>query len=288
MSTPKRATRRAAFTRAARKAALLFATSYRQERAEAVEPPRFLRDKEKIEFIQGWTGSQELEGLYLLASLVPPTECIVEIGSFFGRSTAALALGTGSRERAVVSVDPHDGGDGPGVSWQSRTPVTSEQALRFNLAVAGITEAVEIHVQTSKQAAREFTDERPVGLLFVDGLHTEEAVVTDVSVWARLVSQDVIVVFDDWMFPDVMEGIKKLERDAMLPPRLGSLGRHLVFSSPDRVTPVLPRLKTLAEIAAGNRWFLRDRASRYFSTLAVSTGDPAPIGSGVTPDPKDV
>jgi hypothetical protein len=261
---------------------VLFATSYRQERAEAIELPQFLRDQEKIQFIQGWTGSQELEGLYLLASVVPSTECIVEIGSFFGRSTAALALGTGSRERAVISVDPHDGGDGPGISWQSRIPVTSEQALRFNLAVAGITEAVEVHVQTSKQAASEYTDGRRVGLLFVDGLHTEEAVVADVSVWARRLSQDVIVVFDDWMLPEVMAGIKKLERDAMLPPRLGSLGRHVVFSSPDRVTPVLPRLKTLAEIAAGNRWVLRDRASRYLSTLAVSTGDPAPIGSGVT------
>ena len=266
--------RRVALARSGRKALSLFLRSYREERAESVQQPAYAKNRDKIEFIQGWSNPEELESLYLLASTVPPTESIVEVGSFCGRSTVALALGAGSRDHSVISVDTHDGS---GTPVEREMKFTSESTLRFNLALARVDKAVDVRVVTSADAASAYGDDRRIGLLFIDGLHTTDAVVTDARLWSPHLGDDPVEVFDDWLDASVMAGIERAERAGLLPPRLGTVGRHLVFASRHRVSAVLPRLRTLAEIAAGNRWFLRNRALRYVGPVLHSEQRPTPI-----------
>ncbi len=273
-ATQWQVSRRVALARSGRKAVSLFLRSYREERAQSDQEPVYAKNRTKIEFIQGWSGPEELESLYLLASTVPPTESIVEVGSFCGRSTVALALGTGSRDHAVISVDTHDGS---GTPLKPQMKFTSESTLRFNLALAQVDEAVDVQVMTSAEAASAYGDDRRIGLLFIDGLHTTDAVVTDARLWSPHFGDDPVEVFDDWPDASVMAGIRRAERAGLLPPRLGAVGRHLVFASRHRVRAVLPRLRTLAEIAAGNRWFLKNRALRYGGPVLHQEKWPWPI-----------
>jgi hypothetical protein len=77
-----------------------------------------------------------------------------------------------------------------------------------------------------------------------------------------------------------MAGIEKAERAGLSPPGLGTVGRHLVFASRHGVRTILLRLRTPAEIAAANRWFLRNRALRYIGLFFTrSSGQ----GRSVTP-----
>lgn len=82
---------------------------YRRRRVVRHEPASFTRAWASIDSVDGWLPKREGELLFHLASLVASNEAIVEIGSYCGRSTSALALGTGCRANAVYAVDPHTG-----------------------------------------------------------------------------------------------------------------------------------------------------------------------------------
>ena len=49
----------------------------------------------------------------------------------------------------------------------------------------------------------------PIRLLFIDGLHTYEAVAADIRDWAPRVVPGGIIVFDDYMNPDPTFGVKR-------------------------------------------------------------------------------
>jgi hypothetical protein len=85
-------------------------------------------------------------------------------------------------------------------------------------------------------------DGPPVGLLFVDGWHSTDAVVADVESWRPHLAPDPIVVFDDHPDPEVAAGVAKVE--ATLPPRLGACGKDLVFG-PESLLDGAPRLRQL-------------------------------------------
>lgn len=266
----------AAVIEATRKAGSAWLAAYREAEAEAPQDPGFAGDFERIDFVEGMTRSViDLEGLYLLASTVRPQESVVEVGSFCGRSTVALACGAQRRERAVITVDTHAGD----IFQLERlgTQPSSEPVLRFNLAFADVESAVEVLTMTSVEAASAYDDPRPIGLLFIDGWHTEEAVVADARAWSAHLAEDPIVVFDDWMMPEVMAGIRHAEDEGLLPPRLGRLARHLVFCSRNRVEAVLPRLRTLADLNKPPRQYLRERASQLVPALAHPVVGPDPI-----------
>ena len=238
-----------------RRVAEALVDSYREAGAEAAQAPHVAEDLARIQFLQGWTGLLELEELYLLASTVPDDEVVVEVGSYCGRSTAALALGAGCRDHAVVTIDPHTGDIG-----QSEVVLpSSEPVLRYNLALAGVTSAVDVQVMTSEDAAAAYVAPPSVGMLFVDGWHTRDAVIADVRAWSRHLSSDAVVVFDDWHWVEVMAGIREAEAAGLLPERLGCVSNHLVFGSSSRVAQVLPRLRTLAELAMPRRKYLREQ-----------------------------
>ena len=59
----------------------------------------------------GWLTADEAQGLAALAANTDSSDVIVEIGSYRGRSTIALALG--SRGASVFAVDPHEHLTGP-------------------------------------------------------------------------------------------------------------------------------------------------------------------------------
>ena len=140
------------------------------------------RVKPLIADVPGWLTDEEGEALYDLARACTGRGVIVEIGSWKGKST--VCLGLGSKEGAVLpvyAVDPHADyrfGD-----------------FKANVERAGITDLVR-PVASLSQAAADGFDEA-IELLFVDGSHQYDLVLEDFEKWVPKVVEGGWVAFHD-------------------------------------------------------------------------------------------
>jgi MMP 1-O-methyltransferase len=138
--------------------------------------------KPLIADVPGWLTDEEGEALYELARACSGRGVIVEIGSWKGKST--ICLGLGSRAGAslpVYAVDPHADyrfGD-----------------FKTNVERAGITDLVRPIASLSQPAADHF--EEPIELLFVDGSHEYDLVLEDFEKWVPKVVENGWVAFHD-------------------------------------------------------------------------------------------
>lgn len=152
---------------------------------------------EAVRETEGWLSDEEVALLYLLAKQIPAESDIVEVGSYRGRSTVALALGArhGARDQQrdaapVFAIEPHE-------------PFTGERGGQFGPADraafygamlrTGCFEEVRLVNLTSVQVAPAWR--RQVGLLWIDGDHRYDAVADDVLAWSQHLQVGAAVVF---------------------------------------------------------------------------------------------
>jgi len=154
--------------------------------------------------VEGWFGPLEGRLLYRLAAAADPAGCIVEIGSWHGRSTIWLAAGARSgRGARIVAIDPHSG-----TSLREEGEDT-EPELRANLERAGVSGQVDIVTSTSAEAAAGWT--RPVSLLWVDGDHSFEAVKLDLELWGpHLLPGAAVALHDTFVLPGPERAVRSL------------------------------------------------------------------------------
>lgn len=140
------------------------------------------RVKPLIADIPGWLTDEEGEALYELARGCTGSGVIVEIGSWKGKSTVCLGLGSqAGKSVPIYAVDPHADyrfGD-----------------FKTNIERAGIAELVHPIASLSQAAADGF--EQPIELLFVDGSHEYELVLEDFEKWVPKVVDGGSVAFHD-------------------------------------------------------------------------------------------
>jgi MMP 1-O-methyltransferase len=215
------------FLRACRAGARTTVATFRTRRSDAHEDPGFLSVWDAIDSVDGWLSRREAELLFLLAGSVQDDHAIVEIGSYCGRSTSALGFGTRSRRKSVYAVDPHTGDRS---QVEAGLAIDTFDTFLETMKRLGLTGAV-VPVRTRSVEAAEAYQGPKIGLLFVDGWHSAEAVIQDVKGWSPYFAPDPIVVFDDFQFPEVAAGIAEVRH--LLPPPLGSVGKDLVFGSLD-------------------------------------------------------
>jgi hypothetical protein len=146
--------------------------------------------------IDGWLAKEEAELLYQLAKSIN-AGCIVEVGSYRGRSTVALAFGAiAGGEAPVFAIDPHEkfiglhGGEfGPidrGYFMQKMLELRLYHRVRLiNASVESLAGLWPI----------------PIGLLWIDGDHRYEAVARDFGHWRHSLAPNALVVFDDARLP---------------------------------------------------------------------------------------
>jgi predicted O-methyltransferase YrrM len=150
------------------------------------------RDLAAIRATDGELSSDEATLLYDLARAAAGG-CIVEIGTFHGKSTVACALGTRAGQNArVYAVDPFL--PFTGVCGGRFGPADKTVLLR-NLLLADVGEQVWLLHTTSVQAARGWSER--VALLWIDGDHSYEAVQADVQAWMPFVIPGGVVAFHD-------------------------------------------------------------------------------------------
>jgi len=140
------------------------------------------RVKPLIANIPGWLTDEEGEALYELARACRGDGVIVEIGSWKGKSTVCLGLGSqAGKSVPVYAIDPHADyrfGD-----------------FKDNVERAGLTELVRPIASLSQPAADSF--DQPIELLFVDGSHEYDLVLEDFEKWVPKVVDGGWVAFHD-------------------------------------------------------------------------------------------
>lgn len=196
------------------------------------EPPEFsrlARDVLCTGRIEGWRYRQDLLLLYLLARDVPGPGVTLEIGSYKGLATTALAYGArhGGKD-PVHTVDPHTG-DRQDLEARGGTVTSSEATFRRNIEDAGIGDEVVHYTMTSDELAERWGD-RPIRLLFVDGWHGYDAVTADLRDFVPHLTTDGAVVVDDYLnYDDVRAAVD--DAAAWLPPHQLRAGRMRVAST---------------------------------------------------------
>jgi len=154
------------------------------------------------------------EGLALFdaAAQYSPVGPVLEIGSYCGKSTIYLAAAARAAGQLVVTVDHHRGSEEHQPGWEYHDPALVDPAtgrldtlpsLRATLAAAGLEEHVVVVVGRSADVARVWAT--PLGLVFIDGGHTEAAAVTDYESWAPWVAVGGALAIHD-VFPDPADG----------------------------------------------------------------------------------
>ncbi|MGX2997480.1 class I SAM-dependent methyltransferase [Streptomyces sp. JNUCC 64] len=152
------------------------------------------------------------EGLALYAAARTATALgrpLLEVGTYCGRSTLLLADAARAGGVTALTVDHHRGSEEQQPGWEYHDPATLDPELdgvmdtlplfRRVLYKAGLEEHVVALVGRSPQIAALWT--APLGLVFVDGGHTDEHAGADYDGWApRLVPDGLLVIHD--VFPD--------------------------------------------------------------------------------------
>ncbi|MFD5395045.1 class I SAM-dependent methyltransferase [Streptomyces sp. NPDC127097] len=155
------------------------------------------------------------EGLALYAAAAEAAALglpLVEVGTYCGRSTILLADAARGAGVLAVTVDHHRGSEEqqPGWEYHDATVVDPEvgrmdtlPTFRRTLHSAGLEEHVLALVGRSPQAAAVW--QAPVGLVFIDGGHTDEHATADYEGWAPHLAADGLLVIHD-VFADPADG----------------------------------------------------------------------------------
>ena len=160
----------------------------------------------------GFMPPEEGLALYRAAAAYAPAGPVLEIGTYCGKSTIYLAAAARQAGQAVITVDHHHGSEENQPGWEYHDPglvdprtgrLDTLPHVRATLGDAGVEDDVIVIVGRSAQVARLWRT--PVGLLFIDGGHSEAAAQADYEGWARWVAPCGALAIHD-VFPDPADG----------------------------------------------------------------------------------
>jgi predicted O-methyltransferase YrrM len=138
---------------------------------------------------------------------------VIEIGSWQGRSTIALAQGCQDSDNGVVhAIDTFRGNPGNESMYVVGAGDRSDLEPNFhrNIAAAGLTDRVAVHSMTSEEAVAPVAAAvHGVRMIYIDGEHSYDAVKGEIERYAFLLSPGGLLTFDDYStrYPGVAEAI---------------------------------------------------------------------------------
>ncbi|MHC5263379.1 class I SAM-dependent methyltransferase [Streptomyces sp. UC4497] len=132
---------------------------------------------------------------------------LLEVGTYCGRSTILLADAARAAGVSALTVDHHRGSEEQQPGWDFHDPETVDPEVglmdtlptfRRTLHAAGLEDHVVALVGKSPQVAKAWGG--PLGLVFIDGGHTDEHATADYEGWAPHVADGGYLVIHD-VFP---------------------------------------------------------------------------------------
>ncbi len=161
---------------------------------------------------KGFMPAAEGMALYQVAAAYAPVGPVLEVGTYCGKSTIYLAAAARSAGQRVVTVDHHHGSEENQPGWEYHDPELVDPRtarldtlpwLRSTLAAAGLEDSVITIVGRSAEVAGLWG--APLGMLFIDGGHTDAAAQADYQNWAGWVAHGGALAIHD-VFPDPADG----------------------------------------------------------------------------------
>jgi predicted O-methyltransferase YrrM len=137
---------------------------------------------------------------------------VLEVGTYCGKSTIYLAAAAREKGQPVITVDHHRGSEENQPGWEYHDTTLVDQKtgrldtlphVRATLAAAGVEDDVIVVVGRSAAVARLWRT--PLGMLFIDGGHTDVAATTDYESWAPWIAPGGLLAIHD-VFPDPADG----------------------------------------------------------------------------------
>jgi predicted O-methyltransferase YrrM len=137
---------------------------------------------------------------------------LLEVGTYCGRSTILLADAAREAGVAAITVDHHRGSEEQQPGWEYHDPTVVDPEIglmdtlptfRRTLHRAGLEEQVIAIVGRSPQVAAAWGGR--LGLVFIDGGHTDEHATGDYEGWAPHLAVGGLLVIHD-VFPDPADG----------------------------------------------------------------------------------
>jgi len=159
----------------------------------------------------GFMPPAEGQALYQAAAHYAGLGPVLEVGSYCGKSAVYLAAAVWRHGQPVITVDHHRGSEENQPGWEYHDPALTGPDgrldtlphLRATLARGGLEDTVIAVVGRSAQVARLWG--RPLGMVFIDGGHTDAAAQADYESWAPWVTPGGALALHD-VFPDPAGG----------------------------------------------------------------------------------
>jgi predicted O-methyltransferase YrrM len=164
------------------------------------------------EAAKGFMPAPEGLALYDTAAAYARRGPVAEIGTYCGKSTIYLAAAVRDAGQFVITVDHHHGSEENQPGWEYHDPGLVDPAtgrldtlphFRSTLAATGLEEQVIAIVGRSADVAGLWRT--PLGMLFIDGGHTDAAATADYEGWAPWVASGGALAIHD-VFPDPADG----------------------------------------------------------------------------------
>lgn len=150
--------------------------------------------------LDGWCSDEKAEYLVELIRLTKP-DVVVEIGVFGGKSLLPMAMALKANHKGMAfGIDPwsHDassvGMEGENLNWWSNLDhekilkLLQERIKLFNL---------QDYITLVRATSLDAEPIEGIGLLHIDGNHSEETSYIDVTKWVPYVKSGGIIIFDD-------------------------------------------------------------------------------------------
>jgi len=164
------------------------------------------------EAAKGFMPAPEGLALYDTAAAYASRGPVAEIGTYCGKSTIYLAAAARDTGQLVITVDHHHGSEENQPGWEYHDQGLVDPAtgrldtlphFRSTLAATGLEEHVIAIVGRSADVAGLWRT--PLGMLFIDGGHTDAAATADYEGWAPWVAPGGALAIHD-VFPDPADG----------------------------------------------------------------------------------
>src|SRR5438045_1603077 len=164
------------------------------------------------EAAKGFMPPAEGEALFETAAAYAGTGPIAEIGTYCGKSTIYLAAAARVAGQRVITVVHHHGSEENQPGWEYHDAELVDPAtgrldtlphFRATLAASGLEDSVIAVVGRSADVARLWGAR--LGMLFIDGGHTDAAAAADYQGWAPHLAVGGALAIHD-VFPDPADG----------------------------------------------------------------------------------
>lgn len=175
---------------------------------------------ESLASVEGWMKPREVEALCLFAGCPTADGDVLEIGSYRGRSTIALAKAAAwCSDGRVAAVDPLPD-TGP-MSPDERGRPSARARMEANLSAAGVRDRVDLYAMRSQELAPRW--DRPLRFLWIDGDHSYAGAKSDFDGFAPHLADGAILALHDVL--NYYEGsVRVFAEDVLLSPHFGAAG----------------------------------------------------------------